>query len=178
MEACACHERRSSWARARLRRLPMPSLCAGLPTRATVDRRSPRATACAHSGRPPVAPTAGSGDPRHAAHGGVGRPAPRPGDLRSHPRRGRETRASGRPPVAPTAGSGDPRRALAHPRRGRETRAAALLGTRTPPQTADGTTSHGELTGGSQLRLAVKRSRRNPVTNGKKKRPPFRGGRC
>ncbi len=41
----------------------------------------PRATACATSGRPPVAPTAGSGDPRRAR------------DLRSHPRRGRETRA-------------------------------------------------------------------------------------
>ncbi len=45
------------------------------------DRRSPGATICANSGRPPVAPTAGSGDPRRALSGdprssAVGRPAP------------------------------------------------------------------------------------------------------
>ncbi len=34
--------------------------------RTTPDRRSPRATICANTGRPPVAPTAGSGDPRRA----------------------------------------------------------------------------------------------------------------
>ncbi len=54
------------------------------------DRRSPRAAACANSGRPPVSPTAGSGDPRRAGgqpHGGVGRAAPsgRPAPSARHP---------------------------------------------------------------------------------------------
>ena len=49
------------------------------------DRRSARGEA----GRPAVIPTAGSGDPRRTG----GLPGGRPGDLRSSPRRGRETRA-------------------------------------------------------------------------------------
>ncbi len=95
--------------------------------RTTFDRRSPRATACANSGRPPVAPTAGSGDPRRRCREtrpSAGLQGQRlvliQGDLRSRPRRGRETRAErcretraarrGRETRA--APSGDPRRAL------------------------------------------------------------------
>ncbi len=111
-----------------------PRAGSGDPRRA----RSPRATICANSGRPSVAPTAGSGDPRQREQ----RFAPIQGDLRSRPRRGRETRAEREQRSAQfretfgraTAGSGDPRRAQrfapiqgdlrSRPRRGRETRAA------------------------------------------------------
>ncbi len=73
--------------------------------------RRPAPSTSTNSGRPPVAPTAGSGDPRRAR-------ARIQGDLRSRPRRGQETRAehehefretSGRA----TAGSGARRRARA-----------------------------------------------------------------
>ncbi len=83
--------------------------------RTTSDRRSPRATACGDSGRPPVKPTAGVGRPAQGVRlqrGGtrcawVSRPRTT-SDRRSP--RATACGDSGRPPVKPTAGSGDPRR--------------------------------------------------------------------